>query len=72
MSVLSKTFHDSSNFPFLSFSKAVKYKEEYLRIFLTDGSIPMDNNYALSDGITYPHLFLEIQINRGLSQKRCA
>ncbi|PWT26224.1 hypothetical protein CPT75_03355 [Butyrivibrio fibrisolvens] len=55
--------------------KALAYsinQEEYLRKFLTDGRIPMDNNYALSEGITYPHLFLESQTISIPSQKRCA
>ena len=47
-------------------------QEKYLRVFLEDGDVPIDNSASLSDGITYPHLFLEIRINRGLSQKRCA
>ena len=31
-------------------------QEEYLRVFLSDGHIPMDNNYALSSVYFYPHL----------------
>jgi hypothetical protein len=39
--------------------KALAYsinQEEYLRKFLDDGNIPMDNNYALSLVYFYPHL----------------
>ena len=32
-------------------------QESYLKVFLTDGEVPIDNNGALSEGITYPHLF---------------
>jgi hypothetical protein len=39
--------------------KALAYsinQEKYLRMFLTDGDIPMDNNLALYSGYFYPHL----------------
>ena len=55
--------------------KALAYsinQEEYLRKFLTDGQVPMDNNYALSEGITYPHLTLEKFEITAFAIKRCA
>jgi hypothetical protein len=39
--------------------KAISYclnQEEYLRVFLEDGHIPIDNNAALCRGYFYPHL----------------
>ena len=39
--------------------KALAYsinQEKYLRVFLTDGMVPPDNNYALYTGYFYPHL----------------
>lgn len=39
--------------------KAIAYsinQEKYLRLFLKDGDIPMDNNYALYIRYFYPHL----------------
>ena len=39
--------------------KALGYsinQEKYLRAFLSDGKVPMDNNYALYTGYFYPHL----------------
>ena len=35
-------------------------QETYLRTFLEDGEVPMDNNAALSAGYFYPHLFQRI------------
>jgi transposase len=31
-------------------------QEPYLRVFLSDGRVPMDNNFALYSGYFYPHL----------------
>ena len=31
-------------------------QEKYLRVFLTDGEVPMDNNASLCSGYFYPHL----------------
>ena len=31
-------------------------QEPYLRVFLSDGRVPMDNNFALYTGYFYPHL----------------
>ena len=50
----------------------IQNRRPFLETYLEDGGCSFNNNTSLSDGITYPHLFLEIQINRGLSQKRCA
>ena len=39
--------------------KAIAYsinQEPYLRAFLKNGDVPMDNNYALFTGYFYPHL----------------
>ena len=39
--------------------EAISYcinQEKYLRVFLTDGEVPMDNNAALCTGYFYPHL----------------
>ena len=55
--------------------KGIQYcinQEEYLREFLNDGEIPLDNNLALSAGITYPHLLSEGRINTASTAKRCA
>ena len=55
--------------------KGIQYcinQEEYLREFLNDGEIPLDNNLALSAGITYPHLLPEGRINTASTAKRCA
>ena len=54
--------------------KALAYsihQEKYLRMFLTDGNIPMDNNYALCTGYFYPHLFLNTAQILRFSGKRC-
>ena len=54
---------------------AVSYacnQEEYLRRFLDDGRIPCDNGFALSAGITYPHLLPGSRINTASTAKRCA
>ena len=43
--------------------KALAYsikQEKYLRVFLKDGDVPMDNNYALFTGYFYPHLFINV------------
>ena len=32
-------------------------QEKYLRVFLEDGEVPIDNNASLSAGYFYPHLF---------------
>ncbi|MCD7751508.1 MAG: IS66 family transposase, partial [Lachnospiraceae bacterium] len=43
--------------------KAFQYsmnQEKYLRVFLEDGEVPMDNNASLSERYTYPHLFEKI------------
>ena len=40
-------------------AKALNYclnQESYLRVFLSDPLIPMDNNRALCSGYFYPHL----------------
>ena len=45
--------------PQSALGKALFYsinQEQYLRLFLKDGDIPMDNNYALYTGYFYPHL----------------
>ncbi len=39
--------------------KALAYsinQEPFLRVFLSDSRVPMDNNYALYSGYFYPHL----------------
>ncbi len=44
-------------------SEAYEYilnQEKYLRVFLTDGDVPMDNNASLYTGYFYPHLFIEV------------
>ena len=46
-------------------------QEKYLRVFLTDGNVPIDNNAALSEEITYPHLLLESPANTASLLKRC-
>ena len=35
-------------------------QEQYLRVFLDNGSVPMDNNAALYTGYFYPHLFIKV------------
>ena len=47
-------------------------QEIYLKAFLEDGDIPIDNSAALSDGITYPHLYPETLVTSGFPEKRCA
>ncbi len=47
-------------------------QELYLRQFLTRGIIPLDNSDALSEEITYPHLFLGSLINKDFQKKSCA
>jgi hypothetical protein len=47
-------------------------QESYLKVFLTDGEVPIDNNCALSEGITYPHLFSKTRTGSGSFKKRCA
>ena len=47
-------------------------QEKYLRVFLTDGNVPIDNSAALCEGITYAHLFLKSRIDSALPEKRCA
>ena len=47
-------------------------QEEYLKVFLEDGEIAIDNNQTLSEGITYPHLFPDSVIAGGFPEKRCA
>ena len=47
-------------------------QEEYLRTFLEDGEVPIDNNSALSDGFTYAHLLTNILILSRTQRKRCA
>ena len=42
------------------FGDAVGYalnQEKYLRVFLTNGDVPIDNNASLYAGYFYPHLF---------------
>jgi hypothetical protein len=54
---------------------AIQYslnQEEKLRRFLEDPMIPADNGFALSAGITYPHLLPEGRINTASTAKRCA
>ena len=52
-------------------SYSLNQKEQLCR-FLEDGRIPCDNGYALSEGITYAHLFPGRRIESGFSLKRCA
>ena len=47
-------------------------QEKYLKVFLDDGEVPIDNSAALSEGITYPHLFPESDTAGGFPEKRCA
>ena len=54
--------------------RAITYalnQEEYLRVFLNHGDVPMENNAALCEGITYPHLRTEDLENTGFQKKRC-
>ena len=54
--------------------RAISYalnQEEYLRVFLHHGDVPMENNAALCEGITYPHLRTEDLENTGFQKKRC-
>ena len=47
-------------------------QEKYLKVFLTDSDVPIDNSASLSEGITYPHLFPESVIAGGFPGKRYA
>ena len=41
-------------------AEGLKYslnQEKYLKVFLTDGNVPIDNSASLSTGYFYPHLF---------------
>ncbi|MCC8125876.1 MAG: IS66 family transposase [Clostridiales bacterium] len=54
--------------------KALQYsrnQEKYLRVFLENGEVPMDNNASLSEQYTYPHLFEKIPTCRAFFEKRC-
>ena len=55
--------------------KAVNYAQnhkETLMNYLLDGRCEVSNNAALSDGITYPHLYPETLVTSGFPEKRCA
>lgn len=46
--------------------------EDRLRVFLTDGNVPIDNSASLSEGITYPNFFPGSPSDSGLPRKMCA
>jgi len=46
-------------------------QEQFQRVFLSDGNVPMDNNLALYTGYFYPHLFLNTAQILRFSGKRC-
>ena len=55
--------------------KAINYtknQKPYLMNYLLDKRIPISNNFALSEGITYPKLFLKSLKTSGFSRKMCA
>jgi hypothetical protein len=45
--------------------------EKYLRVFLTNGNVPMDNSASLSEAFTYPYLSTVRHTGIGFSEKRC-
>lgn len=47
-------------------------QEQYLRVFLEDGEVPIDNSACLSEGITYPNFFPGSPSDSGLPRKMCA
>ena len=52
----------------------IKYclnQEKYLCAFLEDPAVPLDNNVALSEQNTYPHLYTEALENTAFQIKRC-
>ena len=44
-------------------------QEKYLRVFLTDGDVPIDNSASLSEAFTYPHLSTVRHSGIGFSKK---
>ena len=47
-------------------------QEKYLRVFLENGNVPIDNSACLSEGITYPNFFPGSPSDSGLPRKMCA
>ena len=47
-------------------------QEQYLRVFLEDGEVPIDNSACLSEGITYPNFFPGSPSDSGFPRKMCA
>jgi hypothetical protein len=57
------------------FAAAVYYaknQKPVMENYLLDGRIALSNAIALSEGITYPHLFSKTRTGSGFFKKRCA
>ena len=46
-------------------------QETYLKRYVEDGHLSIDNLAALSDGFTYPHLLLESPARKAVLLKKC-